>query len=354
MSDLSNYPSHFELNGCSIGDGFPTFVIAEVAQSHDGSLDLAHTYIDAAADAGANAIKFQAHIASEESTLDENFRVKFSSQDKTRYDYWKRMEFSFDEWKQLIAHAETRGLVFLCSPFSLAAVSMLQKLGVVGWKIGAGEVASSLLLDHLKKLNQPLLLSTGMIDWEEIDAIVSDLRLSSSPFALFQCTSKYPTPIEEVGINIISQLKSKYNCPVGLSDHSGNPFVAIAAASQGCHLLEVHVVLDRRMRVPDQESSLTFEQLSMVTNYIQTLDQLRSNPVDKDLMCKDLSATRQLFGRSLALTNTQVAGSILSADMLTYKKPGTGIPPSMLMSTIGKRLKRTVNSDRLLKWEDFE
>ena len=128
LSDLSNYPSHFELNGCSIGDGFPTFVIAEVAQSHDGSLDLAHTYIDAAADAGANAIKFQAHIASEESTLDENFRVKFSSQDKTRYDYWKRMEFSFDEWKQLIAHAETRGLVFLCSPFSLAAVSMLRNL----------------------------------------------------------------------------------------------------------------------------------------------------------------------------------------------------------------------------------
>ena len=105
----------------------------------------------------------------------------------------------------------------------------------------------------------------------------------------------------------------------------GNPFVAIAAASQGCHLLEVHVVLDRRMRVPDQESSLTFEQLSMVTNYIQTLDQLRSNPVDKDLMCKDLLATRQLF-ESLALTSTQVAGSILSADMLTYKKPGTGIP----------------------------
>ena len=174
---------------------------------------------------------------------------------------------------------------------------MLPKLGIVGWKLGAGEVASGLLFDQLKILGQPLLISTGMINWSEIDSIVSRLASSTSPFALFQCTSKYPTPIEDVGLNVVESLKSRYHCPIGLSDHSGNPFVGMSAVSQRCDLLEVHVVLDRRMQVPDQRSSLTFEELRMVTEFRNTLELLNANPVDKDKMSVELSNTRKLFGK---------------------------------------------------------
>ena len=115
----------------SVGQKEKTFIVAEVAQAHDGSLGMAHAYIDAVADTGVDAVKFQTHIASEESTLDEPFRLSFSVQDETRYDYWKRMEFTFKQWESLATHAKERGLIFLSSPFSIAAVDMLQQLGIV-------------------------------------------------------------------------------------------------------------------------------------------------------------------------------------------------------------------------------
>jgi N-acetylneuraminate synthase len=137
------------VNGRRIGAGSPCFLIAEVAQAHDGSLGAAHAYIDAAAEAGVDAVKFQTHIADAESTLDEPFRIKFSKQDETRYAYWKRMEFSPEQWPASAAHAADKKLVFLSSAFSVAAVELLQKIGMAAWKVGSGEVGTRDLLDAM-------------------------------------------------------------------------------------------------------------------------------------------------------------------------------------------------------------
>ena len=143
-------------------------MIAEVAQAHDGSLGCAHAYIDAAAQAGADAVKFQTHIASEESTLDEPWRVKFSRQDETRYDYWKRMEFSSTQWKELFLHCKERNVEFISSPFSLEAVELLYDIGMRLWKIASGEIYNPMLIDAVLDTNIPVVYSTGMSSIEDL------------------------------------------------------------------------------------------------------------------------------------------------------------------------------------------
>ncbi|MDX1644485.1 MAG: N-acetylneuraminate synthase family protein, partial [Thermoanaerobaculia bacterium] len=164
-------------------------VIAEIAQAHDGSLGTAHAMIDAAAAAGADGVKFQTHIADAESTPSEPWRVRFSEQDETRYDYWKRMEFSADQWDSLRRHAERAGLAFLSSPFSLRAVELLESIGLRAWKVASGELASDDLLTAIAATGKPVLLSTGMSPLAEIDRAVEVLRRSDAPLAVLQCTS---------------------------------------------------------------------------------------------------------------------------------------------------------------------
>ena len=167
------------------------FIIGEIAQTHDGSLGTAHAYIDAIAAAGADAIKFQTHFAAAESSLGEPWRVKFSKQDETRYDYWQRMEFTPEQWRGLAEHTAERGLMFLSSAFSLQAVTLLESLGMPAWKVGAGEITNLPMLTAMAKTGKPVLLSSGMSTWEEMDAAVNCVRANGAPVAVFQCTTAF-------------------------------------------------------------------------------------------------------------------------------------------------------------------
>ena len=153
-----------------------SFIIAEIAQAHDGSLGMAHSYIDAVKDSGADAVKFQAHFADKESSKEEKFRVEFSPQDKTRYDYWSRTSFTTEQWKGLIDHAHSIDLKFVCSPFSVYAAKMLIDYDVDLIKIGSGDIENTSLVDHLVDNKSPLLVSTGMSSWKEIDQIYNNLK----------------------------------------------------------------------------------------------------------------------------------------------------------------------------------
>lgn len=336
------------------GDGQRPLLIAEVAQSHDGSLGAAHAFIDAAADAGADAIKFQTHIAAAESTLDEPFRVRFSTQDHSRYDYWRRMEFTAEQWRDLADHARERALHFLSSPFSVEAVDLLKDLGVPAWKVGSGEVRSCELLDRMLSAGGPILLSTGMSPWTEIDQVVAYLREQCAEFVLMQCTSRYPTRLEEVGLNVLDEMKARYGCPVGLSDHSGTPYPALAALARGAAVIELHVTFDRRMFGPDVPASVTFDELALIARAGAAFAAMDAHPVDKDLVAEELESMRQTFGKSLALKEPMQAGEILTRDALTMKKPATGIPAGEIDRVLGRRLARAVTHERLLRWEDVE
>lgn len=315
----------------------PCFVIAEVAQSHEGSLGMAHRFIDAAAESGADAIKFQTHIAAAESSPQEPWRVAFSTQDASRYDYWKRMEFTAEQWQELKTHTDDKGLIFLSSPFSTEAVELLDKIGTPAWKVASGELTNPLLLEAMQATGKPLLLSTGMSGWDEIDHVVKSLGDTS--FALFQCTTAYPCPPEKLGLNILPQFRARYDCPIGLSDHSGDIYAGLAAvAAHQVELLEVHLCLNRQMFGPDVPVSLTPEQLKQLTDGIRFIETAQANNVDKDTESAKLEPLRHTFMKSLVLREALPKGTKLERAHLTAKKPCLGIPASQLHDVLGKTL----------------
>ncbi len=331
-----------------------TTIIGEVAQAHDGSLGMAHAFIDAVAKTGADGIKFQTHIAAAESTPGEPWRVKFSPQDVTRYDYWKRMEFTEEQWHGLKKHADERGLLFLSSPFSLEAVELLERVGVAAWKIASGEVNNGPMFDRMAAAGLPILLSSGMSPVSEIDAAVAQIKAKTLPVGIFQCTSMYPTPPEKIGLNMIPFFRDRYGCAVGLSDHSGAIYAGLAATALGVELLEVHVTLSREAFGPDVPASLTTAELSQLVEGVRAIQTMRANPVDKDRMAQEMAPLRDLFTKSVVARVDLPQGTVLQAEYLTVKKPGTGIPANRLPEVVGRQTRRLIKADTLLQAEDLK
>jgi len=337
-----------------VGASAPCFVIGEIAQTHDGSLGTAHAYIDAIARAGATAIKFQTHIASAESTPGEPFRVKFSRQDASRYDYWKRMELTEPQWRGLAEHAADVGLVFLSSPFSFEAVDLLERIGVPAWKIGAGEITNIPMLEKIAATGKPVLLSSGLATWDDLDRAVATIRNGGASVVLFQTTTAYPCPPEKVGLNVIAQLRDRYRAPVGLSDHSATIFAGLAAVSLGANLLEVHVAFTRECFGPDVVASVTVDELATMMKGIRFIESALANPVDKDEMAAQLSDLKQLFGKSIVAARDLPQGHRLAVADLAYKKPGTGIPAARRDELVGRSLRRPIAADTQLREDDLE
>jgi len=329
-------------------------IIAEIGQNHDGSLGIAHSYIDAVSKTGADAIKFQTHIAHAETTSAESWRVKFSTQDKTRYDYWKRMEFSESQWHELKSHTDDLKLKFLSSAFSLEAVELLKRVGVYAWKIASGEVNNMEILDAIAETSLPVYLSTGMSTISEIDRNVELIKSRDLPVTVLQCTSMYPTPVERIGLNMIDIFRERYSTSVGLSDHSGSIYTGFAAAAKGIEVLEIHVTHSKEMFGPDVSSSITVNDLKILVNGVQFIDKLKSHEVDKDSIAKELQSMRDLFTKSIVYRMDLERGTTLERKHICFKKPGHGVEPSHISDVIGKVIKRPVKIDTLLSMEDLK
>lgn len=329
-------------------------IVGEVAQAHDGSLGQAHAFIDAIADAGADAVKFQTHIAEAESTPHEPWRIKFSRQDATRYDYWRRVAFTKEQWRGLLEHVEARGLLFLSSAFSPEAVELLNEIGMSVWKIASGEVTNLPLLRKIAALGDPIILSSGMSDRHELDEAASIVKNSGNPLAILQCTSEYPCPSERIGLNMLEVLKYRYDCPVGLSDHSGKIYASLAACAFGAEILEVHVAFSREMFGPDVSSSLTVAELRQLVEGVRETETMLMNPIDKEKLAADLAPVRRIFAKSIYAGEFLPAGTILKEENLRLKKPGGGIPPCQLPNLIGAKTRRALRSDEMILLEDVE
>lgn len=329
-------------------------IIAEIGQAHDGSLGNAHAYIDALADIGVDCIKFQTHIAAAESSEFEPFRVKFSKQDATRFEYWQRMQFSLGQWKELFQHAAEKGLEMISSPFSNLAVDWLEEVGVKRYKIGSGEVSNLLMLEKIAKTGKPIILSSGMSSWEEMDATVEFLKPFGNSLSVLQCTTAYPTQPEQWGLNVLNELKSRYQVPVGFSDHSGDVYACLAAAAQGAEILEFHVVFDKRQFGPDTKSSITIDQAKQLAEGIKQIWRAAASPVEKSNIEPYLQL-KAIFEKSLSINSDLRKGERILASMLESKKPaGIGIPAKEFRSVIGKVAKNDLNQWDFLNWSDLE
>jgi N-acetylneuraminate synthase len=324
-----------------------TFIIAEIGQAHDGSLGILHSYIDAIAETGVDAIKFQTHIAKAESSEFEPFRINFSYVDKTRFDYWERMGFTLEQWKEIKVHCDEKQIEFMSSPFSNAAVDLLEEVGVKRYKVGSGEVTNFLLLEKMCRTGKPIILSSGMSSFTELDKAINFINGFGNELSLLQCTTSYPTPHERLGLNVITELKEKYpNNKIGLSEHTGQIYAGISAVALGAEILEIHAVFDRRLYGPDSKSSLEIDEIKMMVQGVREIEKAIHNPIDKNDLSQ-YAKLKSIFEKSLAINKDLSNGHILTFEDLEAKKPkGYGIDASKFKEIIGKKINRDMT-----QWE---
>ena len=323
-----------------------TFIIAEVGQAHDGSLGILHSYIDALSQTGVDAVKFQMQIAEAESSEYEPFRVKFSYEDISRYDYWKRMEFSLEQWHEIKKHCDDVGLEFICSPFSNMAVDWLYELNVQKYKVGSGEVGNFLMLEKIAKTGKEIILSSGMSSFLEIDETINFLKKFDNKISILQCTSKYPTEAKDIGLNVIEELRNRYDLVVGFSDHSGVIYPSLAAVSLGAKILEFHAVFDKKMFGPDSNSSLSMSKITQLVEGVRFIEESLESKIDKSDTTK-FKKLKDIFEKSLAVNKNMKSGEVIAFDDLEAKKPSNqGITAKKVSHVIGKKLKNNIK-----KWD---
>ncbi|MEM7186426.1 MAG: N-acetylneuraminate synthase family protein [Bacteroidota bacterium] len=327
--------------------------IAEIGQAHNGSLEKLYEYIDAVARTGVSAIKFQTHIADAESSIHEPFRVKFSDQDATRFDYWKRMEFTPEQWIGIGEKCKALDLHFMSSPFSNRAVDVLEAAGVETYKIGSGEVNNFLLLKKVVDTGKPIIVSSGMSSYEELDATVAFLKEHNASFSILQCTTSYPTAAQDYGLNVIGELKERYDMPVGFSDHSARVSTGIAAVALGAEILEFHVVFSKEEFGPDVTSSLTMDEVAQLVEAVNDVSSAMRHPIDKGDNSR-FTELKNIFEKSLAVNKTLQAGHVIGFDDLEAKKPkGYGIDASQYQSVIGQKLNKNLEQWDFLTHQDI-
>lgn len=346
--------SNFFVGDRLVGEGAPCFIIAEVGLAHDGSLGAAHAYIDAAADAAVDAVKFQTHIAAAESSPQEGFRVKIFPQDKTRFEYWERTAFTEEQWKDLKNHAEEKGLVFLSTPFSTASVELLRRIGIKAWKIGSGETNNLLMLEEIASERKPVFLSSGMSYVEELDRSVDLIRSNGSPVMVMQCTSSYPCPPERYGLNMISEFREHFGVAIGFSDHSGEVAPGLVAVALGAKALEVHLTWSKQCFGPDVRASLTLDQLKELVRSVRLIERSLDSKIDKNALAEDMHEMRRLFTKGLVASEPIAAGTLLERQHLDAKKPCIGISVSDYRCALGRVMKRSLSMGESIVWDDLE
>ena len=328
------------------------FIIAEIAQAHNGSLQKAFDYIQALEGTGIDAVKFQTHIAVAESSIHEPFRVKFSDQDATRFDYWERMEFTKAQWIQIKERTEAAGFEFMSSPFSNAAVDLLEDIGIQRYKIGSGEVNNFLLLEKIVATGKPLIVSSGMSSFKELDATVAFLREQQASFSIMQCTTSYPTKPEDYGLNVINQMIERYQVPIGYSDHSADIGTCIAATALGASLLEFHAVFNHTDFGPDATSSIEIKDIPQLVQSVHNIYKANQSPINKEDNSK-FSTLKSIFEKSLAVNKDLPKGHMLSFEDLEAKKPkGYGMDAANFTEVLGKKINKPLSKWSFLTNED--
>ena len=327
-----------------ISIGEEGYIIAEIAQAHDGSLGTCFAYAKSAKKIGCNAIKFQLHIAEEESLPSEKFRVKNFPQDNSRFEYWERTSFTFDEWKSLRDYCHELGINFILSPFSEEALNWCIKLKVNAIKIGSGEVSNQLFLKKVaNKLDTriPIFLSSGMSNYKELGNAFEILSQKNRLVYPMQCTSKYPTVPKDWGLENIQIMKNKYRTKIGFSDHSGEIFAPLAAVTLGAEIIETHLVFHKECFGPDTSSSLSLEDMKKLVDGIRLIKESMSYSYNKDIYNEEILDMKRLFEKKIVARKNIKKDEKFNSDNITAKKGcKTGINAQYSFQIIGKKAKR--------------
>jgi N,N'-diacetyllegionaminate synthase len=326
-------------------------IIAEIGSVHDGSFGNAKRLIDLASECGADAVKFQTHLPEFEMVRGAPNPPYFSGEDRDTY--FRRTSFSRVQWGDLANHAKSIGLTFLSSPFSIEAVDLLESINMEVYKIPSGEITNTPLLERISLLNKPVLLSSGMSTWSELDDALSILT-GSSNICLMQCTTAYPCPPSKVGLNVLDEIRQRYpHLKLGFSDHTLGPAAAIAAASRGATVIEKHLTFSRQMYGSDAKNSMEPEEFTSFVKWIREVWEMARNRVSKDELDDDLRLMKRTFEKSIFVNQSMKGGQSLQLSHLSFKKPGDGISARYYREIVDRALVRDVPADHKLEWSDL-
>jgi len=345
----------FKISGKEIGEKHPCFIIAEAGVNHNGNLDMAKQLVDAAVDAAADAVKFQTFKAAElvsASAPKAGYQRETTGTVEQQLGMVRRLEMTEEMTRSVAEHAATRKIIFLSTGFDEASIEVLDAIGVPAFKVGSGDITDFPLLEFIGNKGKPVILSTGMSYLEEVRGAVDTLVASGCrDVALLQCVSSYPAQPKAANLRVIQVLKDTFNVPVGFSDHSLGNELAAAAVALGANIVEKHITLDATLPGPDHRASLTPEVFASMVRSIRLVESSlgdgvkRPDPSEQDV--------REVARRSVVAALTIPPGTVITREMLAFKRPGTGISPAEWKSLIGKRTVREIPFDTLIAIGDL-
>jgi N,N'-diacetyllegionaminate synthase len=338
-----------EIGGRRVGAGEPVLVVAEIGVNHDGDVGVALELVDAAAAAGAEAVKLQAFrpeaLATAAAPLAAYQRAGAGAA-RDQLEMLTRLCLSERDFTAVAERCEQHGIMFLATPFDLASAALLERVGMPAFKVGSGELTNLPFLRELAARGRPLIVSTGMATLAEVAEAVALVRAAGVPLVLLHCVSSYPTPAAQANLRAIDTLRTTFHVPVGYSDHCLGLEASLAAVARGACLLERHVTLDRTRPGPDHAMSLEPHELRELVQRVRVVEALLGDgckapqPAEHD--------TRAVARRSIVASRTLRAGETLTAETLAVKRPGGGLAPARLPELIGARLARGIAKDEQL------
>lgn len=327
-------------------------MIAEIGINHDGSLEQALKLIDAAADSGADAVKFQTFRADRLMVSSGDRLAQQGDGGESAYQMFRRLELSWEDHRRLKGCADSRGVLFLSTPFDEESADFLDVLGVPAFKIASSDLTHLPLLRHLARKGKPLLLSTGMSYLLEVEEAVCALQSCGAPdIVLLHCVSSYPAPPDSLNLRALQTLRERFHLPVGFSDHSQGIFFSLLAAALGARVLEKHFTLDRCAPGPDHRISLEPKELRELVARLAIVDASLGTGHKHPTMEEEQS--RQLSRRSIVAAVDIPVDEIIQPWMLTCKRPASGIDPREVDRVVGTQARRSLSKDSILCWEDL-
>lgn len=330
------------------------FVVAEIGVNHNGSREMAFALIDAAKEAGADAVKFQTFHADELASPRAEmaaYQVANTGTRKSQLDMLRRLQFSADDFLALRRYADEKGIRFFSTPFDFASVDLLEALEVQMYKIGSGDLTNLPLLRYVAAKGKPILLSTGMATLGEVEEALQAVE-GKAPVTLLHSTTNYPTEPHEVNLRAMVTLHQAFGVPVGYSDHTAGWEVAVAAVALGATIIEKHLTLSKDLPGPDHRASLEPDEFRQMVHAIRTVEQALGDGRKRPTPAEE--AIKRQVRKSLVARRDLPAGHVITEEDVAIKRPEVGILPKDLDLVIGRRLRQLVRKDQFLYWTDLE
>ena len=327
-----------------------TLIIAEAGVNHNGSLDMAIRMVNAAVEAGIDAVKFQTFKAEKMITFDApkaTYQKETTGANESQLEMVKKLELDETAHIRLHQHCQHKGVQFLSSPFDLESIDLLVRLGIKIFKIPSGEITNLPYLRKLGELGKELIMSTGMADLGEIEAALVVLMQSGTApedITVLHCNTEYPTPFQDVNLNAMLTIKAAFpGIQVGYSDHTPGIEVPIAAVALGARVIEKHFTLDRNMEGPDHIASIEPKEMNILVKTIRDVEAAMGDGIKRPMPSELPNKTR--MQKSLVATRSIAPGEIIGKSDLTCKRPGSGLPPKWFEKVLGKRAAKQIEKD---------